>query len=319
MLSVSGTVFSDANGLTDNTVNGTGTNSGGALYMNLVNSLNQVVASKAVAANGTYQFTDADGLAINTSYKLILSNGIKTVGSTFAAATYPAGVTSTGENIGTGAGNDGTIDGILAINTNAGNLANADFGITAAMAINAGGNAAICSSAGSYTLGGAAASNFTSLLWTSNGTGSFSDATLLNPDYIPSAADIATGEVQLTLTGTGVGTIPTLSSQMTLTIWKAATAFAGNDASLCNGATYQILDAAAANYASVAWSINAPETGVAHKRKYPDTNLYPGCRFCRNRNPDIKRNTAGWRQLSGGNRSDDNHNDQCADCQCRRR
>jgi len=63
-----------------------------------------------VASNGTYTFSEADGLAINTSYKLILTDGSKSVGSTLSAASYPLGVVSTGENIGTGAGNDGTID-----------------------------------------------------------------------------------------------------------------------------------------------------------------------------------------------------------------
>ena len=43
---------------------------------------------------------------------------------------------------------------------------------------------------------------------------------------------------------------------MTLTIWKSATAFAGNDGTLCNGTTFQVLDASATNYATLAWTEN---------------------------------------------------------------
>jgi len=254
VLSVSGVIFNDPNGLTDNQINGTVTNEGGALYVNLVNSLNQVVASMAVAADGTYQFTESSGLAVNSSYKLILSNGVQTVGSTLSAATYPPGITSTGENIGTGPGSDGTIDGILAINTNSGNLASGNFGVTSAMVIRAGANAATCSSAGTYTLSGSSAVNSTSLLWTTNGTGSFSNATLLHPVYTPGAADISTGEVQLTLTGTGVGTIPSMTSQMTLTIWKAATANAGPNVSICSGSSFALTGANASNYSTISWT-----------------------------------------------------------------
>ena len=48
---ISGNVFDDANGLSDNIINGTGTNAGGTLYANLVNagSVEQVVA---IAADG---------------------------------------------------------------------------------------------------------------------------------------------------------------------------------------------------------------------------------------------------------------------------
>ncbi len=44
------------------------------------------------------------------------------------------------------------------------------------------------------------AGNFQSLIWTTSGTGSFDDATLIHPVYFPSAADNASGSVILTLT-----------------------------------------------------------------------------------------------------------------------
>ena len=41
-----------------------------------------------------------------------------------------------------------------------------------------------------YTIMGATASNYVSLLWTTTGTGTFNDPTLLNPVYTPSLTDI---------------------------------------------------------------------------------------------------------------------------------
>jgi gliding motility-associated-like protein len=171
-----------------------------------------------------------------------------------SVATYPAGVTSTGENIGTAAGNDGAINGILAINTNSGSLANANFGITATMSVTAGCDFAICSSAGTYTLNTALASNYTSLVWTTNGTGLFSDATIQNPVYTPSTADIATGEVQLTLSATGIGSVSSLSDMMVLTIWPAATAYAGPNAAICSGNSFVLTGATAAHYSTISWT-----------------------------------------------------------------
>ena len=252
-LTITGNIFNDSDGLTDNTVNGTGI-VGGALYINLVNTFNQVVKSTPVGAGGIYSFSEADGLAVNTSYKLIITSNFQTAGTTLSVATYPSGWVSTGENIGITAGNDGTIDGILPVNTNTGSVSNANFGIKGAMSLSAGLDAAICSSDVTYILGGASASNYTLLQWTTNGTGSFTDPGILHAEYKPSAADIATGEIQLTLTATGVGGISTMTDVMTLTIWKAATAFAGNDATICSGIPFVLTGATAANYSSITWT-----------------------------------------------------------------
>ena len=66
--------------------------------------------------------------------------------------------------------------------------------------LNAGADAIICESAGTYTISGATAQFATSYLWSTSGTGTFDDATLLNPVYSPSAADISAGSVTLTIT-----------------------------------------------------------------------------------------------------------------------
>ena len=56
---ISGNVFNDLDRLTDNTVDGTGTNAGG-IYINLVNPTGDlVIASIPVNADGTYSFVPA--------------------------------------------------------------------------------------------------------------------------------------------------------------------------------------------------------------------------------------------------------------------
>ena len=253
-LSVSGTVFNDTNGLADHTVNGTGSNFGGALYMNLVNDLNQVIASIPVGADGTYSFTESDGLEQGKNYKLIISGSQQNTGATLSSASYPEGYTSSGENIGSGIGNDGKTDGVLSINTNAGSLSEANFGILGEMTVDAGSDAEMCSTEGSILLSGAQAVNYTSLRWTSDGTGTFDDATAPNPEYFPSVADISDGQVRLTLIVNGLGSVAQMVDAMTLTIWPGAKVYAGPDFEVCANLPVIITGATAADYGTITWS-----------------------------------------------------------------
>jgi gliding motility-associated-like protein len=59
-----------------------------------------------------------------------------------------------------------------------------------------------------YTLAAATAQNYSSLLWSKSGDGTFDNPTILHPVYTPGSNDIATGIVTLTLTAPGVGTAP---------------------------------------------------------------------------------------------------------------
>jgi hypothetical protein len=127
---ISGNVFNDLNRLTDLTVNGTGTNAGG-LYANLVNpATNQVIASVPVNADGTYAFnSNTYNVFVNTSYKIILTSSLQTVGSLLSAATLPNTWISTGENVGAGPGHDGIIDSKLIVTTTTTGVTQANFGI----------------------------------------------------------------------------------------------------------------------------------------------------------------------------------------------
>ena len=81
----------------------------------------------------------------------------------------------------------------------------------------AGGNATICAN-NPYTLSAATATNQISVLWTTSGDGTFTNASSLNPDYIPGANDILAGTVDLTLTVTGNSPCLSIASTMTLMI-----------------------------------------------------------------------------------------------------
>ncbi len=124
---------------------------------------------------------------------------------------------------------------------------------------NAGANAAICSNE-TYTLSGSTATNYTSLLWTTSGTGTFNNPTAIHPIYSPSGADISSGSVNLTLTAFANAPCVNGVDQMTLTISSQPTANAGSDATVCQGTAYTVSGASATNYSTILWT--APGPGV---------------------------------------------------------
>ncbi|MDD5694305.1 MAG: hypothetical protein PHD61_03260, partial [Bacteroidales bacterium] len=123
----------------------------------------------------------------------------------------------------------------------------------------AGEDATICQGT-TYTLADATATNYTALVWTTSGTGSFTDSTLLNPIYTPSQADIASGEIELTLTATGQGGCPDAVSTMILTITAAPTANAGVDANICATQTSFTLSGTATGYNALLWTTSGTGT-----------------------------------------------------------
>jgi gliding motility-associated-like protein len=127
--------------------------------------------------------------------------------------------------------------------------------ITPATTVLAGTDATICES-GTYTLSSSSSTNSVSLLWTTSGTGSFSDASALHPVYTPSAADILNGTVILTLTGTATSPCPSVSDAMVLTISRQTFANAGTDATICEGLSYTVTSATASYAASILWTHN---------------------------------------------------------------
>ncbi|GAB4037102.1 beta strand repeat-containing protein [Spirosoma jeollabukense] len=143
VVSVSGNVFDDGNGLTDNTVNKFGANSivingtdidpavsgNQPIYVTLVNNSNVALATVQVSSIGTYTF---NGVAPGT-YSIVLSTNSN--GST--TASLPASWTSVGEKLGTGTGSDGTANGILTGISVSSSITDANFGIDKKPVVNA--------------------------------------------------------------------------------------------------------------------------------------------------------------------------------------
>jgi hypothetical protein len=123
---------------------------------------------------------------------------------------------------------------------------------------NAGSDATICEDA-TYTLNGTA-QHYSSVSWSSSGTGTFNNPSILKPVYTPSAADKTAGSVVLTLTAQPISPcVVSTSDQMTLTIQRLATANAGSDATICEDATYT-LNGTAQRYSSINWSSSGTGT-----------------------------------------------------------
>ncbi|MCK9291485.1 MAG: GEVED domain-containing protein, partial [Bacteroidales bacterium] len=82
--------------------------------------------------------------------------------------------------------------------------------------VDAGPDGAVCVSE-SFPIVAATASNYTSLIWTTSGNGTFNDATVVNPIYTPGSVDIANGSVILTITA-DPGSSCSQTSEMELTL-----------------------------------------------------------------------------------------------------
>lgn len=125
---ITGTVFSDANGLSDATINGTGTNAGDALYAILYsNTAGKVTDGTLVAPDGTYSLA----AGYNDNCTVYLTSTIATLGqAAVPTLTLPSSWNRVGEKLGSGAGTDGTPDGILALGTVTAAVTNANFGIS---------------------------------------------------------------------------------------------------------------------------------------------------------------------------------------------
>ncbi len=111
-----------------------------------------------------------------------------------------------------------------------------------------------------YVLSTANASSYASLLWSSSGTGVFSDPTIPNPVYTPSITDITNGLVVLTLTATGNESCPAVLDEMTLTIDRSPIVFAGEDVTVCGNMSFTITDATAQYFSSLLWTTNGTGT-----------------------------------------------------------
>ncbi|WP_445454062.1 choice-of-anchor D domain-containing protein [Flavobacterium sp. 25HG05S-40] len=138
---------------------------------------------------------------------------------------------------------------------------------------NAGAAVAACGSGTINVTPGASATNATSILWTSSGSGTFS-----NPNsttsclYTPSAADIAVGSVTLTLTASNLG-CGTATSNKTLTLSQSMTANAGAAVATCGTTPVNITTSASAtNHTLATWTSSGTGT-------FADANSLTTCTY----------------------------------------
>ena len=113
-------------------------------------------------------------------------------------------------------------------------------------------DATVCATVENYTVHGTAG-NYTGILWTTGGTGTFNNIHDLNPVYTFSHADIVAGSVILTMTAFSSTPCPNASASMTLTIHPAPVANAGQDATICESSSNYVCNATAANYTNFYW------------------------------------------------------------------
>ncbi|MCX6915828.1 MAG: YDG domain-containing protein, partial [Verrucomicrobia bacterium] len=108
--------------------------------------------------------------------------------------------------------------------------------VNAPATASAGANQTICSSGLTAGLGGTVGGGATGGTWSSPGAGTFTpNATTLNATYTPSAADKTAGTVTLTLTTTGQQTpCSAVTTQVVVTVLRAATAAAGGNQTICS-------------------------------------------------------------------------------------
>ncbi|QOI98199.1 MAG: autotransporter-associated beta strand repeat-containing protein [Flammeovirgaceae bacterium] len=137
--------------------------------------------------------------------------------------------------------------------------------ITPAVAVNAGSNEETCAGVAFNFVSQAtpaAASNYSSLLWSSSGTGTLTNATTLTPTYTPGIGEV--GNVTFTLTAFGNGSCPDKTSQMTLSITPAPAVSAGSNEEICEGLSFnfssQATPATAGNFSSISWSTTGSGT-----------------------------------------------------------
>ncbi|MDI3479270.1 MAG: hypothetical protein PWQ14_416, partial [Rikenellaceae bacterium] len=94
----------------------------------------------------------------------------------------------------------------------------------------------------------ASATDYTGIHWSSSGTGSFNDANILNPEYIPSLADWNNGSVIITLTAYAHVDCPDATDQLTINFIDIPDLIFSTDTTICEGSSVNIVANGANSY-----------------------------------------------------------------------
>ncbi|MCF8366012.1 MAG: hypothetical protein K9H16_09535, partial [Bacteroidales bacterium] len=127
---------------------------------------------------------------------------------------------------------------------------------------------------GPYPLIQATAIYFEAVQWTTSGDGTFSNPTILHPNYFPGANDLSSGIVQLTLTGYSIAPCTLIDADIIeISLSEAPEANAGNNATICETDDFQIQTATAQFYSSILWETSGDGTfsnpGILHPVYFP--------------------------------------------------
>ena len=130
IINIYGHVWNDDNGLTDLEINKTGTAAiPNSLNVYLVDfNTNLILQVEGINPDGTYSFLNVD---VNHSYKIVISSTVAFPGQTSPTVLLPSGWQRVGENLGAGplSGSDGVPNGLLFLDTETGDVKEANFGI----------------------------------------------------------------------------------------------------------------------------------------------------------------------------------------------
>ena len=216
---------------------------------------NTITLSSAVGTNSQTR-------CINNAITNITYNTISATGATFSG--LPAGVTGNwASNVVTISGTpsaSGTFNYTVTLTGGCGSTVTAVGTITviAAATSVAGTDINACATSGAVNITtGSSATNYSSVTWTSNGTGTFTNANSLTTcTYTPSAADITAGTRTITLTANGNTPCGNVTSTKTITIFGTPTAVAGPILNMCGvGGAFNITSGSSAtNYSLVTWT-----------------------------------------------------------------
>ncbi len=152
--------------------------------------------------------------------------------------------------------------------------AQVDVLVAPAPTIEAGSDQVLCGNTTSVVLNGTV-TGATGGTWTSNGTGTFANATSLATTYTPSVADRNSGLVTITFTSTGNGSCAAVSDQMTISFTVIPTVNAGADKTICTNTEPALLNGSgtpgvwsggAGTFAPSAASMNASYTPTPAER-----------------------------------------------------
>lgn len=125
-VTLAGTVYHDGDRLEDGMVDGTGTNAGGSLYVNLLGADGIVSASAPVSADGSYTLEALAG----ASHSLQLTIHQGAVGNSAPSTLLPPGWEYIGEHFAGGPPHDGLADGMISFDIDIDDLsAEINFGI----------------------------------------------------------------------------------------------------------------------------------------------------------------------------------------------